>query len=235
MTTTALVECQHLSRTFGSGHAAVTALREASCSILPGQRIALMGPSGSGKSTLIHLIAGLDEPTGGSITWPALGDRATLRPGPIAVVLQGKSLLPPLNVSENVALPLILEDIGTDEAHERALAALTRLDLESLAGKLPEELSGGQAQRVAIARALAPRPRLLLADEPTGQLDHATAADVAELLIEFADETGAALVIGTHDATIAESLDHLWSIRDGYLTVPPLPRNQRPEGAPCSA
>ena len=193
-----------------------------------------MGPSGSGKSTLLHLIAGLDVPTSGSVTWPALGDRGSLRPGPVAVVLQGRSLLPPLNVSENVALPLILGGVGADDAGERASAALARLGLQSLAQKLPEELSGGQAQRVAIARAIAQRPRLLLADEPTGQLDRVTAAAVVDLLLEVADETGAALVVGTHEQALAESFDDSWTMSDGLL-VAPQPSRLSPDGESCSA
>jgi ABC-type lipoprotein export system ATPase subunit len=234
MSTEQLVRCEGVSRTYGSGHAAVHAVRDASCAIFTAQRIVLMGPSGSGKSTLLHLIAGLDVPTSGSVTWPALGDRATLRPGPVAVVLQGRSLLPPLNVSENVALPLILGGASADEAGERASAALTRLSLQALGPKLPEELSGGQAQRVAIARAIAQEPRLLLADEPTGQLDRVTAAAVVDLLIEVADETGAALVVGTHEQELAKSFDESWTMSDGLL-VAPLPSRLSPDGEPCSA
>ncbi len=235
MTSSPLVRCEDLARTYGSGRSAVVALHRASCEIWAGQRIALMGPSGSGKSTLLHLIAGLDGPTTGSITWPALGDRASLRPGPIALVLQGPSLLPALSVSENVALPLILGGTGPGEAGERATTALARLDLESLARKLPEELSGGQAQRVAIARAIAQRPRLFLADEPTGQLDQVTAAAVAELLFETACEIGAALLVGTHDPVVAEPFEQAWYLSDGrLLTSPQTPRSLRDE-EPCSA
>src|SRR4051794_25867085 len=131
MSSMPLVHCENLARTYGSGRAAVAAVRRASCDIGAGQQIVLMGPSGSGKSTLLHMIAGLEEPTAGAITWPALGDRSTLRPGPVAVVFQGPSLLPPLNVSENVALPLLLGGTSADEAGVRATAALARLDLES--------------------------------------------------------------------------------------------------------
>jgi ABC-type lipoprotein export system ATPase subunit len=214
-----LVRCDGLARTYGSGPTAVVALHDATCEIWPRERIAIMGPSGSGKSTLLHLIAGLETPTAGTIAWPALGDRASLRPGPVAIVFQGPSLLPPLDVLENVALPLILGGAGPDDARERACAALGRLGLAELHTKLPEELSGGQMQRVAIARALAQRPRLLLADEPTGQLDQHTATQVVDVLMEVAAETEAALVVSTHDPAVAARLDQDWPVADGRLTV----------------
>ena len=193
-----------------------------------------MGPSGSGKSTLLQLIAGLDTPTAGSVTWPALGPRTSLRPGPVALVLQGPSLLPPLDVIENVALPLVLGGVDTEQANERARIALNRLDLTALANKLPEELSGGQAQRVAIARALAQQPRLLLADEPTGQLDHTTATGVIDVLLEAATQTGAALVISTHDPAVGERLPRCWTVDDGQLSLDRAP-DAPPQEEPCSA
>ncbi len=226
-----LVRCSAVARTYGSGPNAVVALHDATCEIWPRERIAVTGPSGSGKSTLLHLIAGLETPTAGTIAWPALGDRATLRPGPVAVVFQGPSLLPPLDVIENVALPLVLAGAGEAEARERASAALERLELTNVHAKLPEELSGGQMQRVAIARALAQRPLLLLADEPTGQLDHETAAHVVDVLGHVAAETGAALVVSTHDPEVADRLDQRWPIADGRLTV----GRRVHRAAPCSA
>ena len=150
-----LVRCVDVARTFGSGHAAVVAVYGVNCVVRAGEQIALVGPSGSGKSTLLHLMAALDTPTSGTISWPALGAKADLRPGPVGVVFQGPSLLAPLDVVENVALPLLLRGVDPERAKVSARAALTRLDLKELAGKLPEELSGGQAQRVAVARVLA--------------------------------------------------------------------------------
>ena len=154
-----LVRCSGAARTYGTGQAATVALQPTDCVVLERARIALVGPSGSGKSTLVHLMAGLDEPTSGSVDWPALGARAALRPGPVAVIFQGPSLLPPLTVEENVALPLVLGGMDDDAAHSAARIALELLDLSDLAAKLPEEISGGQAQRVAVTRALAGRPR----------------------------------------------------------------------------
>jgi len=215
-----LVRCDDVARTFGTGAAAVVAVRRVTCEIRSGQRVAVTGPSGSGKSTLLHLLAGLDEPTVGRITWPGLGGRDALRPGPVGVVFQGPSLLGPLDVLENVALPLILGGADDAEARAGAAAALDRLDLLSLRDKLPDELSGGQAQRVALARVLAGRPRLILADEPTGQLDSVNAHLVVDALLRGAEEMGAALVVSTHDARIAGRLDQRWRMADGQLVGP---------------
>jgi predicted ABC-type transport system involved in lysophospholipase L1 biosynthesis ATPase subunit len=207
-----LVRCDGAARTYGDGATATVGLQPTDCEVAPGVRIALVGPSGSGKSTLLHLMAGLDRPTHGSVTWPGLdGDRP-------AVVFQGPSLLPPLTVVENVALPLILAGEADADARLRALAALERLGLAELAEKLPEEISGGQSQRVAIARALAGRPRLLLADEPTGQLDAVTGAAIVGALLEAAGSAGAALVIATHDPSVAERLDERAEMHSGRLT-----------------
>jgi putative ABC transport system ATP-binding protein/lipoprotein-releasing system ATP-binding protein len=213
-----LAVCDAAARTYGSGATATVALQPTTCAVYPDDRVAIVGQSGSGKSTLLHLLAGLDTPTAGSVSWPAIGDRDDLRPGPVAVIFQGPSLLPPLTVEENVSLPLILEGERNDRAHERAHAALDQLSLAELAAKLPEEISGGQAQRVAVARALAGDPVLILADEPTGQLDRASGIGVVEALLAAAERTGAALLVATHDPAIAERLDQRWFIRDGQLS-----------------
>jgi ABC-type lipoprotein export system ATPase subunit len=214
-----VVRARDVARTFGAGPSAVVAVHGASCDVRRGDLIALSGPSGSGKTTLLHLLAGLDHPTTGTVEWPAIGGQHDLRPGPIAIVFQGPSLLPPLDIVENVALPLLLQGIDRHAARAAAVDALRRLDLESLALKLPEELSGGQAQRVAVARSLAGRPQLILADEPTGQLDHTSATAVIDALIAAAAGTGAALIVNTHDATIADRLDRHWSMHSGRLTT----------------
>ena len=218
-----LVVVEDAARTFGRGAAAIVAVHGVDCSVLAGDRIALVGPSGSGKSTLLHLLAGLDVPTAGSISWPALGSATALRPGPIAVVFQAPSLFVALDVVENVELPALLAGSRRDVARRLATAALDALDLRQLERKLPEELSGGQAQRVAIARALAGTPRLILADEPTGQLDHANGTFVLHALIGVADRLGAALVVSTHDPDIARRLLTRWDMRDGRLTVATAP------------
>lgn len=208
-----------LTRVFGVGPTAVIAVRDASCAIEAGQQIALMGTSGSGKSTLLNLLAGLDQPTTGEVTWPSLGGRDALRPGPVGVVFQAPSLLPPLSVIENVALPLLLAGVTSADATARSADALELLDLSELAAKLPEEISGGQAQRVAIARILATDPRLILADEPTGQLDHVTGNHVIDALIAVATTSGAGLVVNTHDPAVAERFPIRWTMADGHLTT----------------
>src|SRR3954453_3329967 len=213
----ALVRCEGAARTYGEGSRATVALQPTDCMIRPGDRVALMGPSGSGKSTLLHLMAGLDDPTVGTVSWPAIGPSSSLRPGPVAVIFQGPSLLPPLTVEENVALPLILAGVGDTAAPPAAREALERLGLIELADKLPEEISGGQAQRVAVARALAGEPTLIIADEPTGQLDRANGPAVVDVLLTAAAHAGAALVVSTHDPTVAERLPSAWEMHDGCL------------------
>jgi len=215
----ALVLCEGAARTYGDGSTATVGLQPTDCVIRPGDRVALMGPSGSGKSTLLHLMAGLDDPTVGTVSWPGIGPRASLRPGPVAVIFQGPSLLPPLTVEENVALPLILGGAAHGLAHLAAREALERLELAELADKLPEETSGGQAQRVAVARALAGAPSLILADEPTGQLDRTSGAAVVDVLLAAAAHAGAALVVATHDTTVAERLPAVWEMHSGRLTT----------------
>jgi len=222
--TVELARCADLTRTYGSGAGEVRALRGVSCTLRPGMQVALTGPSGSGKSTLLHLLAGLDTPTSGTIAWPGLDGSPEGRPGLIGMVFQGPSLLPPLDVTENIALPLLLAGFTETRARERAVAALHDVGLEEFAARLPDELSGGQAQRVAVARALAVRPRVILADEPTGQLDSAHAAQVVGLLLDAATMLGAALVLSTHDLTIAERLPQRWRMADGLMVA---------EGDPC--
>ena len=212
-----LIRCTGLSRTYGSGARVVHALRGASCTLRPGMLVALTGPSGSGKSTLLHLLAGLDTPTEGTIAWPGLNGSPAGRPGLLGMVFQGPSLLPPLNVTENVAFPLLLAGWTEARAREQAAAALQEVGLDELAERLPEELSGGQAQRVAVARVLVSEPAVILADEPTGQLDSAHAAQITELLLAAATRAGAALVLSTHDLAVAGRLPVRWTMTDGRM------------------
>jgi ABC-type lipoprotein export system ATPase subunit len=216
---TALARCLGAGRTYGSGAGATVALQPTDCEVHADARIALIGPSGSGKSTLLHLLAGLDAPTVGTVDWPALGTLARLRPGPIAVVFQGPSLLPPLTVVENVGLPLVLDGVTDVEARRRAHEALQLVGLDDVSHKLPEEISGGQAQRVAVARAVVGHPQLLLADEPTGQLDRANGASVIDVLLAAADHAQAALVVATHDPTVAARLATRWEAHSGRLEI----------------
>ncbi|MEZ2311751.1 ABC transporter ATP-binding protein [Paraburkholderia sp. RCC_158] len=218
-----LIEAQSLNRTYRHGETRVVALATASFVLNGGDRIALVGRSGSGKTTLLHLMAALDTPTSGTIDWPALGARMTLLPGKISLVFQTPSLLEPLTVSENVALPLLMAD-ATDpgarasDVEGAVSAALARFGLEALAQKLPEELSGGQMQRVAMARAAAGRPLVILADEPTGQLDQATGQALLDALIAHLANTPTALVIATHDPAVSARMNTLWRMERGVLT-----------------
>ena len=229
VTSSTLIEMQDVALTYGSGPTAVVAVHGATCQVPTGARLAITGPSGSGKSTLLHLMAGLERPTAGRMSWPALGEDPLGRPGLVGVVFQGPSLIPTLDVAENVALPLVLAGTADRDAHELAMNALETLEIDDLAGKLPDELSGGQAQRVAIARAMATRPVLILADEPTGQLDRATGAHVIDVLLGAADLLGAAVVISTHDPAVSDRLSTRWRIRDGVLSTadPSTPNNDR--------
>lgn len=218
-----LVRAAGLCRQFGYGDGSVVAVARATFEIRPGDRIALAGPSGSGKTSLLHLIAGLDQPSGGTIEWPALGGAGDLRPGPVAMAFQGPSLLPPLTVAENVALPALLA--GAPDSAAAAQALLERLGLADVASKLPEEISGGQAQRAGVARALIGEPRLILADEPTGQLDRASGTQLVDVLLQRAGELGAALVVATHDAVVARRLPLRWTMTERILQT----------GATCSS
>jgi ABC-type lipoprotein export system ATPase subunit len=219
-----LVRASGLSRAFGNGHDAVVAIAEATFEVRAADKVALVGPSGSGKSSLLHIIAGIDRPTGGTIEWPALGAREDLRPGPVALAFQGPSLLPPLTVEENVALPLLLAGRPAATASATAQAMIGKLGLSEISAKLPEEISGGQAQRAGVARALVGEPSLILADEPTGQLDRGSALALMDVLLEQVESTGAALIVATHDAAMADRLPLRWSMNDRRLETGEEPR-----------
>jgi putative ABC transport system ATP-binding protein len=210
---TPLAVCESLSRSFGD----VNAVREVSCTLHADARIVIVGPSGSGKSTLLHLLAGIESPSSGTVSWPALGLREQLRPREIGLIFQSPSLLPPLTVAENVALPLLLDGKDDDAANAAASRALMWLGLEGLANKMPQELSGGQAQRVAVARVIAGSPRLVLADEPTGQLDHVTGTQMLDVLDEAIARLHATLLVSTHDQRVAARFESRWNMRDGRL------------------
>ena len=217
--TDALVRCTDVWRTFGHGDAALHAVSAATCAVADGEQIVITGPSGSGKSTLLNLMAGLDRPSSGDIRWPAIGPIAGLRPGPVSIVFQGPSLIPSLTVLENVELVCLLNGDMRERAQSSAQRALQLLDLETLATKLPEEVSGGQAQRIAVARALAGEPRLIFADEPTGQLDRANAIRVIDALQRSARSSGAALITTTHDPLVAARFPTVWKMAEGALMV----------------
>ncbi|HXH43386.1 MAG TPA: ATP-binding cassette domain-containing protein [Bradyrhizobium sp.] len=215
-----LIEGAAVTRRFQQGNMDVYALRPASFQVRSGDRIALLGPSGSGKSTLLHLMADLDRPSTGQLTWPALGPSGALRPKHIGMVFQAPSLIPTLSAVENVEVPLRLVGGVSRGPRKVAMHILEELGLAAVADKLPDELSGGQAQRVALARAVVLKPRLVLADEPTGQLDQPTARQTIETLLNSIDGSDAALVIATHDPMVAERMKVTWLMDHGTLRAP---------------
>jgi putative ABC transport system ATP-binding protein/lipoprotein-releasing system ATP-binding protein len=217
MKTQLALEVRDLYRFYHTGEEETLALRGVSLEVKSGELAAIMGPSGSGKSTLLHIIAGLTDKTSGSIDWPALGPRETLRPWKIGFVAQEQSLMTSLNVRENIELPMLFMGSGQKEAEARAEDILERLNLSEIADKLPDELSGGQMKRAASARALASRPKLILADEPTGQLDHATARQFLDVLFAWITDTDIAVVMTTHDREVAGCMKTIWTMEHGVM------------------
>lgn len=204
------------------GH--LTILQDLNIEVVPGEAVAMLGASGCGKSTLLGLLAGLDRPSAGEV-WlcgSRLGEldedgRAALRAGRVGFVFQNFQLLPTLSARENVLLPLELG--GAAGAEQIADEALERVGLAARGGHYPRQLSGGEQQRVAIARAFAPRPQILFADEPTGNLDERTGGQVIDLLLDLRRDSGAALVMVTHDAVLAERCDRRLLMHDGRLEL----------------
>jgi putative ABC transport system ATP-binding protein len=221
---TVLVSCVGAAHTYGAGDTAVVAAHDITCEVTAHSRIAITGPSGSGKSTVLYLLAGLVAATSGTVS------RAGLGGSPIGFVFQGPSLMPALDVTENVCFPLLIAGLSDAEARTRARTALARLELLDLARALPQELSGGQSQRVTIARALATNPALIVADEPTGQLDHPTGERVLDVLLETADQLGAGLVVSTHDPVVARRLETRWAMHDGQLVLTTEPKRLKSAG-----
>lgn len=214
-----LVEAVGISSNYRIGNKLVAAVAEVSCTVTAGQIIALTGASGSGKTTLLHLLGGLTLPTTGEVRWPALEEGRINRNRYISFIFQNASLLAPLTVLENTELPMLLAGEEKVAARARAQVELERLGVAALADKLPEELSGGQAQRVAAARALTIRPALLLADEPTGQLDRQTGKELIDHILQAAEYTETAVIIATHDGDVANRMQHVWQMRKGKLEV----------------
>ena len=214
---TLLIEARNASRSFALAGCVIDAVRPVNCELFAGQRLAITGASGSGKSTLLNLLAGLEEVSGGAVTWPGLDSSRPLRPQQIGFVFQAPSLIPALTVIENVRLALEISDLALGSAMDPD-EALKRLALTDLREKLPDQLSGGQMQRVAIARAMVTRPKILFADEPTGQLDHATGQTVMRALLDALTGTDTALVVATHDLGIARLMDECWRMEAGALS-----------------
>ncbi len=219
-----LLETRALRKTYGSGDLCVEALRGIDLKVEQGEFLAIMGPSGSGKSTLLHLLGGVDRPTGGQVLLEggdltALSDdeRTILRRRRIGFIFQSFNLLPTLSAEENVSLPLELGGTPTPAARARAEAVLDMVGMLPRRTHLPSKLSGGEQQRVAIARALAIEPALLLADEPTGNLDTSNGRQVTSLLRRLVTERRQTIVMVTHDPNVAAHADRLVCLRDGLM------------------
>ena len=219
-----IIQASELTKIYGSGTTAVTALDHVSLSVEAGEFVAVMGPSGCGKSTLLHLLGGLDNPTSGQVVIDGhklseLSDTALaeLRRRKIGFIFQFFNLIPVLNSMENAALPLLLNGMPAVKANAQALQWLERMELSDRLSNRPDQLSGGEQQRVAVARALVAEPALVLADEPTGNLDSRASDEIAALLHRVAGEWNRSVVMVTHDPRIAAYADRIIFLKDGKL------------------
>jgi putative ABC transport system ATP-binding protein len=220
----AIVQTVNLTKVYGKGETAIAAVKDINATIGEGEFVAVMGPSGCGKSTLLHLIGGLDRPTGGRVLLNGddisqLSDNrlTEVRRQHIGFVFQFFNLIPVLTAVENAALPLTLDGVKPADGRTHATEWLERLGLGDRLNNRPDQLSGGQQQRVAIARALVAEPRLVLADEPTGNLDSRAADEIATLLRQVADTWGRAVLMVTHDPRIAAYADRIIFLKDGTI------------------
>ena len=218
------IQTQNLTKIYGTGATAVTALDHVNLTVEPGEFVAVMGPSGCGKSTLLHLAGGLDRPSEGEVfidgqSLTGLPDDALteLRRRRIGFIFQFFNLIPVLDALENTALPLVLDNAKPAEARERAAQWLERFDLSGRLHNRPDQLSGGQQQRVAVARALVAEPTLILADEPTGNLDTRASDEIAGLLRQVSKESGRTVIMVTHDPRIAAYADRIIFLKDGRI------------------
>jgi putative ABC transport system ATP-binding protein len=219
-----LIRTENLTKIYGTGETAVTALDRVSVAVDAGEFVAVMGPSGCGKSTLLHLLGGLDRATSGRVLMDGadlstLNDArlTALRRRKIGFVFQFFNLIPVLSAAENAALPLTLDGVRPAAAQSKAREWLTKIGLGNRQHHRPDQLSGGQQQRVAMARALAAEPALILADEPTGNLDSRAADEIAGLLRQASEEWGRAVVMVTHDPRIAAYADRIIFLKDGSV------------------
>ena len=217
-----ILHVQNISKIYGTGDAKVTALDDVTFSVKKGEFVAIIGPSGSGKSTLLHILGGVDRPTSGKVLIEGT-DIYALKETPLAIfrrrqiglIYQFNNLIPVLNVEENITLPLLLDERATDPGQLKEL--LDVLSMNDRAKHLPNQLSGGQQQRVSIGRALIANPAIVLADEPTGNLDSKNSADVMELLKLSNRRYNQTLILITHDSNIALQADRIISIADGRI------------------
>lgn len=219
-----LISAENLTKIYGSGETAVTALDHVNLNVNAGEFVAVMGPSGCGKSTLLHLLGGLDHSSDGSVTIDGhnltdLSDDALteLRRRKIGFIFQFYNLIPVLDAVENAALPMTLDGAKPADAQKKAVEWLEKIGLSDRLHNRPEQLSGGQQQRVAVARALAAEPSLILADEPTGNLDTHSSDEIASLLRQVSKQWGRAVIMVTHDPRIAAYADRIVFLKDGKI------------------
>lgn len=219
-----LIEARNLTKKYGTGETTITALDHVDLTVNPGEFVAVMGPSGCGKSTLLYLVGGLDRPTEGSVSIDGQplanmsdNDVTKLRRRKIGFIFQFFNLIPILSSVENAALPLLLDGMASGRAKQKATEWLTLVGLSARLGSRPDQLSGGQQQRVAVARALVSEPVLVLADEPTGNLDTKSSDEIAALLKQVAKEWGRAVLMVTHDPRIAAYADRIIFLKDGVI------------------
>lgn len=225
MTEQTIIKCENISKRFKEGKLDVEVLKGVNFSVNAGERLAIVGSSGSGKSTLLHILGGLDLPSEGEVN--ILGnnvaklsdaDRGILRNRSIGFIYQFHHLLPEFTALENVAMPLLIRGVDVKTARKNAESILARVGLEKRASHKPGQLSGGERQRAAIARALVTRPKIIMADEPTGNLDQKTAFKIFELMQELNVELKTAFIIVTHDLLLAKRMDKTYQLVNGVLT-----------------
>jgi lipoprotein-releasing system ATP-binding protein len=221
-----LLRCINLSKAYNDGKDLVKVLTNVNLQVEKGEQLAIVGSSGSGKSTLLHLLGALDKPTSGQVLFEQQDiysfsnrQQAMFRNQSLGFVYQVHHLLPEFSALENVAMPLLIGKVPAEKARHQAEAILHKVGLSPRLSHKPSELSGGERQRVAIARALVNQPKLVLADEPTGNLDHKTGEGIYQLLNELREQIQTSFIVVTHDIQLANRLDRSYSLVDGHLSI----------------